>query len=63
MRRSLRTWRNLISARGSVYMEYCLLTSVVFLTAAAVFAPGSWVYRALGADFELREVLLRLPIF
>ncbi|MEG1552504.1 MAG: hypothetical protein RR133_03190 [Kiritimatiellia bacterium] len=44
-------------------MEYCLLTSVVFLTAAAVFAPGSWVYRALGADFELREVLLRLPIF
>lgn len=44
-------------------MEYCLLTALVFVAAMTVFSPGSAAFRALGADFDFRQLLIRLPIF
>lgn len=58
-----RAARRLSAERGSAYLEYCLLTSLVFLAALAAFSPGSFAFRALGADFAFRQLLMRLPIF
>ena len=64
MARRLRRWARRVSAeRGSAFLEYCLLTALVFLAVMTVFAPGSFAFRALGADFAFRQMLIRLPIF
>ena len=55
--------RRVASDRGSVYLEYALAGTFVFVVAAAAFAPGSLVNEALGSDFALREILVKLPIF
>ncbi len=52
-----------MSERGSTYMEYAMLTSMVFIGAIAAFSPGSVAFRALGADFAFRSLIIRLPIF
>ncbi len=56
-------WHRLMSDRGSTYMEYAMLTAMVFVGAIAAFSPGSFAFRALGADFAFRSLLIRLPIF
>ncbi len=55
--------RRAVSDRGSVFLEYCLLSSAVFLVAVVSFSPGSNAFRAIGADFAFRSLLMRLPIF
>ncbi len=56
-------WHRVASDRGSTYMEYAMLTAMVFVGAIAAFSPGSFAFRALGADFAFRSLLIRLPIF
>lgn len=58
-----RAVRRVSADRGSAYLEYSLLTALVFLAAMTVFAPGSAAFCALGADFAFRQLLIRLPIF
>lgn len=55
--------RRVASDRGSVYLEYALVGTLVFLGAVSAFAPGSLVNEALGSDFAFREILIKLPIF
>ena len=63
MRSSRRILRRLRSERGSAYLEYALLTSLVVAVAIAAFAPDSLVNEALGSDYLFREVLIKLPVF
>ena len=63
MRWLKRAARRVSAERGSAYLEYCLLTALAFLAAMTVFASGSFAFRALGADFAFRQMLIRLPIF
>ena len=58
-----RALRKLGSERGSVYMEYALLSCLVLLTAFAAFAPGSIIYRNIGRDYLVRTVFMKLPLF
>ena len=55
--------RRLASERGSVYLEYALVTSVTLVAAVLAFNPDSWFFKGLGVDFAFREVLIKLPIF
>jgi len=56
-------WRRVWSDRGTAYLEYATVAAVVLFIATAAFTPGSPVNEALGCDFALREVLIKLPIF
>jgi len=58
-----RLWRRVASERASVYLEYTLLTALLFSVAVAAFSPTSVINEALGADLSFREVLIKLPIF
>lgn len=58
-----RLWRRVASARGSVYLEYALVQTFVVLFAVAAFTPGSVINEAIGSDFTVRELLIKLPIF
>ncbi len=58
-----RLWRRVASARGSVYLEYALVQTLVVLVAVAAFTPGSAINEAIGSDFTMRELLIKLPIF
>ena len=51
------------SDRGSVYLEYALVGTLVFVGAISAFAPGSVINEALGSDWSFREILIKLPIF
>lgn len=55
--------RRMTSDRGSVYLEYALVGTLVFIGAVSAFAPGSPINEALGSDFAFREILIKLPIF
>ena len=55
--------RRLASERGSVYLEYALVTSVTLGAAVLAFNLASWFFKGLGVDFAFREVLIKLPIF
>ncbi len=64
MRRRLKRIRGrILSDRGSVYLEYALVGTLVFIGAVSAFAPGSIVNEALGSDWSFREILIKLPIF
>ncbi len=64
MRRRLNLVRDRIfSDRGSVYLEYALVGTLVFIGAVSAFAPGSIINEALGSDWSFREILIKLPIF
>jgi len=52
-----------MSNRGSAYLEYAVVATVVMLVASMAFRPGSAVNSAFGADFATREILLKLPLF
>lgn len=58
-----RGWRRVESERGSVFLEYALLTSFVTLVAISAFSPGSIINEGIGADYSFREILIKLPIF
>lgn len=58
-----RIWRRITSERGSVYLEYALVTTVTLGIAAVAFNPESWFFKGLGVDYAFREVLIKLPIF
>ena len=55
--------RRLASERGSVYLEYALVTSLTLGLAAVAFNPDSWFFKGLGLDYAFREMLIKLPIF
>ena len=55
--------RRVMSDRGSAYLEYALLTATVLVIATAAFAPGSWINEGIGADYNFRMFLLKLPFF
>lgn len=58
-----RIWRRVASERGSVYLEYALVQLFVVLVAVSAFTPGSAINEAVGTDFTVREILIKLPIF
>ena len=55
--------RRIASERASVYLEYALVSLVVFAVAVAAFKPDSWFFKGIGVDYTFREVLIKLPIF
>ena len=64
MRQRLQFVRDrIVSDRGSVYLEYALVGTLVFVGAVSAFAPGSVINEALGSDWAFREILIKLPIF
>ena len=52
-----------MSERGSVYLEYALVTSLTLGLAAVAFNPDSWFFKGLGLDYAFREMMSKLPIF
>lgn len=58
-----RFWRRLASERGSVYLEYALVTSLTLGLAAVAFNPESWFFKGIGLDYAFREMMIKLPIF
>jgi len=63
MSRTARIWRRLVTDRGSVFAEYAYLTAAVTLVAIAAFEPGSRVNAAIGQDYDMRQLFIKLPIF
>ena len=55
--------RRLASERGSVYLEYALVTSLTLGLSAVAFNPDSWFFKGLGLDYAFREMMIKLPIF
>lgn len=55
--------RRLESERGSVFLEYALVSSITLGIAALALNPDSWLFKGLGMDFAFREMLMKLPIF
>jgi len=55
--------RRLMSERGSVYLEYALVTSLTIGLAAVLLDPSSSIFAGIGYDYTFREVLIKLPIF
>lgn len=58
-----RLWARVKSDRGSVFLEYAMLSCLVTTVALAAFAPGSWVNWALGCDFKTRQFFIKFPFF
>ena len=61
-----RNWRRIASERGSVFVEYALLASVLTVVAVAAFTPaggGVWAGSQFGNDYVIREILIGLPYF
>lgn len=58
-----RGWRRVESERGSVFLEYALLSAFVTLVAISAFTPGGIVNEGVGADYSFREIVMKLPIF
>ena len=55
--------RRLASERGSVFLEYALVSSITLGVAALALNPDSMFFKGLGIDFAFRELLIKLPIF
>ena len=55
--------RLLASERGSVYLEYALVSTVTLGVAAALLNPESYFFKGLGLDYSFREMMIKLPIF
>ena len=55
--------RRLASERGSVFLEYALVSSITLGVAAVALNPESWFFKGLGLDFAFCEMLMKLPIF
>lgn len=55
--------RLLASERGSVYLEYALVSSLTLGVAAVLLNPESYFFKGLGLDYSFREMLIKLPIF
>lgn len=55
--------RRLASDRGSVFLEYALVTCVTLGVAALLLNPKSMFFQGIGYDYAIREWLIKLPIF
>lgn len=55
--------RLLASERGSVYLEYALVSTITLGVAAVLLNPESYFFKGLGLDYAFREMLIKLPIF
>lgn len=53
--------RKIVSDRGSVFAEYAMLTAAVTLVAISAFAPNSVINKAIGCDYFLREIFIKMP--
>lgn len=66
-----RNWRRIESERGSVFLEYALITSMLTIVAIAVFTPAFedltggqlWAGSNFGNDYLIRDALFKLPFF
>jgi len=61
-----RGWRRVESERGSVFMEYAIIASLLTAVAIAAFTPASgglWAGSNFGNDYVIREILIGLPYF
>lgn len=58
-----RLWRRIGSDRASALLEYALVTSLVAFVAGVALTPGSEMQEGIGADWNLRETFIKLPIF
>lgn len=61
-----RAWRRIESERGSVFLEYALIASLLTTVAIVAFTPASgglWAGSNFGNDFLIRDALLNLPFF
>lgn len=56
-------WRRIKSDRGSVFAEYAMLTAVVSLVAVAAFSPDSYINEMIGADYNVRQLFIKMPFF
>lgn len=54
--------RNVCSDRGSVYLEYALLTALCLIGAILALKPGNAIYKNIGRDFVTRSVIMKLPV-
>ena len=43
--------RRIASERASVYLEYALVSLIMFAVAAAAFKPDSWFFKGIGVVF------------
>ena len=55
--------RRLASDRGSVFLEYALVSCVTLGLAALLLNPDSMFFKGIGYDYSIREWLIKLPIF
>lgn len=62
MRPIAKAVRKISSDRGSVYLEYALLTALVLIGAIAALRPGSVIYKNIGRDFVVRSIVMKLPL-
>ena len=58
-----RLWRRIKSDRGSIFVEYAMVSAVVTLVAMVAFTPGSAFMTGIGWDYNFRELLIKWPIF
>jgi len=60
-------WRRLDSDRGSVFLEYAMLMSLVTFVAISAFSPAllpnGWAGANFGNDFMIRDALIKNPYF
>lgn len=61
--RAANFWRRLKSDRGSVFAEYAYLTAAVTLVALSAFSPDSKINEMIGADYNMRQLFIKLPFF
>lgn len=52
-----------LSERGSVFLEYAMITSLVLIVAIGVFKPGNSIYKNIGRDYRFRSIIMKLPVF
>lgn len=55
--------RRLVSERGSIYLEYVLISFMTLGVAALLLDPSGMLFRGIGYDFAFREAIMKLPIF
>ena len=58
-----RLLRKLCEERGTVFLEYALLESLVVIGGCMAIAPGSPIYQWLAWELKLRLLLICAPIF
>ena len=58
-----RAKRRLASERGSVYLEYALVTCLTYMIAALLLNPDNQLFVGIGYDYSFREFFMKMPLF